>query len=226
MKKLFFFAFIIGIFLLLGILSINIYMIQFSKPYICADFSRLPERYTVIVPGARVYQNNISLVVRDRLEAASACVKNGKAQNILISGDHGRKDYDEVNQMRLYMQRIFGTAGDIIFLDHAGFSTYETMYRAKEIFCVENAIVVSQKFHLARAVYIAKKLGIDIVGVEAAELTPFSAKIHASWAIREVLARVKTFFLVLFNAKPTYLGEKIPITGEAKASWDMTEEFE
>ena len=223
LRKLFLCAFLAGIFLFLGILAINISMIQFAKPYIHADFSSVPEKYTVIVPGARVYQNNISFVVRDRLEAASACVKGGKAQRILISGDHGTKDYDEVNRMRLYMQNVYGTSDEIIFLDHAGFSTYETMYRAKEIFGVENAIVVTQQFHLARAVYIAKKLGIDIAGYEAAELNPFSAKIHTSWAIRESLARVKTFFLVLCKAKPTYLGEKIPITGDARASWDMAE---
>lgn len=76
-KKIFLFIFLAALFLLLGILSINIYMIQFSKPYIYSDFSSLPEKYTVIVPGARVYQNNISYVVRDRLEAASECVNGG-----------------------------------------------------------------------------------------------------------------------------------------------------
>lgn len=222
--KIFLFFFLAALFLVLGILSINIYMIQFSKPYIYSDFSSLPEKYTVIVPGARVYQNNISYVVRDRLEAASECVNGGKSQKVLISGDHGTKNYDEVNQMRIYMQKIYGTDGGIIFLDHAGFSTYETMYRAKEIFCVDNAIVVTQKFHLARAVFIAKKLGIDIAGYEAAEMTKFSTKVHLSWELRESLARVKTFFLVIFKAKPTYLGEKIPITGSSKSSWDMPKE--
>lgn len=218
------FFFLAGLFFLLGIAAINIYMIRFSKPYIHSDFSSLPAKYTVIVPGARVYQNTISFVARDRLEAASACIKGGKAQKVLISGDHGTKHYDEVNQMRRYMQRIYGTPGEIIFLDHAGFSTYETMYRAKEIFGVDDAIVVTQEFHLARSVYIAKKMGIDIAGYEAAERFPVSAKIHISWSVRETLARVKTFFLVLFNIKPTYLGERIPITGDAKASWDICEE--
>lgn len=208
----------------LAVLGINIYMIQFSKKYIYSDLSELPSKYTVIIPGARVYENNVSHVVRDRLEAASACIRNNKAERVLISGDHGRKNYDEVNRMRIYMQNIYGTDKDIIFMDHAGFSTYETMYRAKEIFCVDEAVVVSQKFHLARAVYIAKKLGIDIAGYEAPELDPFDTKTHLSWEIREALARVKTFFLVLTNAKPTYLGERIPITGNAKASWDIIDE--
>ncbi|MCR5289046.1 MAG: YdcF family protein [Treponema sp.] len=221
LKKLFFAGFFTGIVIFLGALAINIYMIQYSKPYIYSDFSTLPKKYTVIVPGARVYKNNISFVVRDRLEAASTCINGGKAQKVLISGDHGTKEYDEVNRMRLYMQNIYKTAGEIIFLDHAGFSTYETMYRAKEIFCVNNAVVVTQRFHLTRSVYIAKKMGIDIVGFEAKELNPYSAKIHRSWTIRESLARVKTFFLVLFKTKPTYLGQIIPITGDSSASWDM-----
>lgn len=198
-------------------------MINYSKPYTYKDITSLPSKYTVIIPGAKVYKNTVSHVVRDRIEAGAACIKNEKAQKVLISGDHGRKEYDEVNQMRIYMQKIYGIDGDIIFLDHAGFSTYETMCRAKEIFCVEDAIVVTQKFHTARAVYIARKLGLDVVAYEAPEITGFSKRIHLSWTIRESLARVKSFFLILFRVKPTFLGEKIPITESSKASWDILE---
>ena len=181
----------------------------------------LPQTYTVIIPGAKVYANNISYVVRDRIEAGVDCINHSKAQRILISGDHGRTDYDEVNQMRLYMQRIYNVQPDIIFMDHAGFSTYETMYRARDIFCVNDAVVVTQKFHLARSVYIGRKLGLNIVGYEAPELTGYSKQTHTNWNTRETLARIKAFFMVLLNSKPTYLGEQIPITGNAKDSWDM-----
>lgn len=224
LKKLFLALILQLVIIVVGAFAINIYMLQFSKRYIYSDFSKLPSKYTVIVPGSRVYDSNISRVVRDRLDAASSCIKNAKSKKVLISGDHGRKDYDEVNRMRVYLQKIYGIEGNIIFMDHAGFSTYETLYRAKKIFGVDSAVVVSQKFHLARSVYIAKKLGIDVVGYEAPEIRKFGRKIHLIWEIRESLARVKTFFLVLVKAKPTYLGKKIPITGDSKESWDIPDE--
>ncbi len=212
--------FLVGILFAAGI---NLYIINYAKPFIYTNITSLPESYTVIIPGAKVYENNISDVVRDRIEAGVDCVNHSKAQRILISGDHGRTDYDEVNQMRLYMQRIYNVQPDIIFMDHAGFSTYETMYRARDIFCVNDAVVVTQKFHLARSVYIGRKLGLNIVGYEAPELTGYSKQTHTNWNTREALARIKAFFMVLLNSKPTYLGEQIPITGNAKASWDMEE---
>ncbi|MCQ2575224.1 MAG: YdcF family protein [Treponema sp.] len=208
---------------ILFVAGINIYMVNYAKPYIYTDISDLPESYTVILPGAKVYSNNISFVVRDRIDGGVNCLKAGKGQRVLISGDHGQKNYDEVNQMRLYMQKIYGINPEIIFMDHAGFSTYETMYRARDIFCVDSAVVVTQKFHTARSVYIGRKLGLNVVGYEAPELNPFSRRVHSSWNIRECLARVKAFFMVMMNSKPTYLGEQIPITGNSKASWDMEE---
>ena len=201
--------FLVGILFAAGI---NLYIINYAKPFIYTNITSLPESYTVIIPGAKVYANNISDVVRDRIEAGVDCVNHSKAQRILISGDHGRTDYDEVNQMRLYMQRIYNVQPDIIFMDHAGFSTYETMYRARDIFCVNDAVVVTQKFHLARSVYIGRKLGLNIVGYEAPELTGYSKQTHTNWNTREALARIKAFFMVQLNSKPTYLGEKIPIT--------------
>lgn len=211
------------LFLLSFLLSlfINLYMISYSKKYIYNSIEELPNKYTIIIPGAKVYSNNISHVARDRIDGAVNCFKHNKGQRILISGDHGQKNYDEVNQFRKYMQNIYNIDSDIIFMDHAGFSTYETMYRAKEIFCVDNAIVVSQKFHLARSIYIARKLGINVVAYEAPELVRYSRTLHLNWEIREYLARVKSFFLVLFEIKPTYLGAKIPINGNSKDSWDI-----
>lgn len=216
--KIFLFATLLCV---LTVIGINAYMIHYAKPYIYKSVEALPQKYTVIVPGGKVYNTTVSHVVRDRIEAAASCIKAQKAARVLISGDHGRKNYDEVNQMRLYMQKIYAVDESLIFLDHAGFSTYETMYRAKAIFCVTDAVVTTQAFHTVRSVYIARKLGIDAVANEAPEVTRFTKRLKVHWIIRESLARVKTFFLVLFSAKPTYLGEQIPITGEAKASWDM-----
>lgn len=224
MKKQYFFLIKIFSILIITVftifIAINIYMTNFAKKYIYTDINSLPEKYTVIIPGARVYKTTVSTVVRDRLEAGATCIKKGKVKKILLSGDHGRKDYDEVNRMRIYLQEIYGIDGNNIFMDHAGFSTYETMYRARDIFCVKDAIVVTQQFHTVRSVYIGRKLGLDIVAYSAPEITGFAENLHISWAIRESLARVKSFFLVLFKVKPTYLGEKIPITEDSKKSWD------
>ena len=107
----------------------------------------------------------------------------------------------------------------MIFLDHAGFSTYETMYRARDVFCVKDAVVVTQKFHLARAVYIGRKLGLDVVGYEAPELVKYRSELKGWWNFRECMARVKAFFEVLINKKPKYLGDKIPITGDPSLTW-------
>lgn len=210
------FFFLIGV----GFVAINVYVLNYAKPYIYSDLNELPKKFTVIVPGARVYKTTVSHVVRDRLEAASSCIKKGKVERVLISGDHGRKDYDEVNRMRLFMQEVYNIDCSYIFMDHAGFSTYDTMYRARDIFCVKDAIVVTQKFHTARSVYIARKLGLDVVAYVAPEITPFPSRFHRSWEFRESLARVKNFFLVAFNAKPKFLGNQIPITGDARESWD------
>ena len=220
MKRLLFAACVAVCALAVLALCINIYMVQYAKPYIYRSLEALPGRYVVIVPGGRVYANTVSPAVRDRLSAASECLNGGKAERVLLSGDHGRKGYDEVNQMRRFMLNTYGTDEALLFMDHAGFSTYETMYRARDVFCVTNAVIVTQRFHLARSVYIARKLGIDAVGYEAREIAPFSTTLHANWELREALARVKNFFLVCTKAKPRYLGEQIPITGDAKKSWD------
>lgn len=218
-KVLFFFTGLMVICCLIC-MGINVYVVLYAKPYVYADVEQLPQKYAVILPGAKVYSNTVSHVVRDRIEGTLRCVNAGKAERILVSGDHGRKDYDEVNQIRQYMQKVYGTDESLIFMDHAGFSTYETMYRARDIFCVQDAIIVTQKFHVYRSVYIARKLGLDAVALEAPELVPYAGTLHRMWEFREFLARIKAFFSVAFKLKPTYLGEQIPITGDASLSWD------
>lgn len=220
LKKLFIICASIAVLFLAAVFIINIYMLNYASPYIYTSLKDVPSRYTVIIPGARVYQDTVSHVVRDRLEAGAECIKNGKSSRVLISGDHGRKNYDEVNRMKDFMTRIYSVDENIIFTDHAGFSTYETMYRARDIFCVKDAVIVTQEFHAVRCAYIARKLGLDAVVYAAPEITPFTASTHRAWTVRECLARVKTFFLVLTDASPSYLGEQIPITGDPSASWD------
>ena len=201
---------------------INIYMVLSTKKYICAQQELVPSKTAVIVPGAKVYQGGyLSTAFKDRIVSGVELLETGKAEKILLSGDHGRKTYDEVNTGRNFILNNYPQiAREDIFMDHAGFSTYETMYRAKAVFCVEDAVIVTQKFHLARSIYIARKLGIDAAGYEAVESVGFRKRIRMSWALREYLARVKAFFAVAFRVKPTYLGDQIPITGDGTKSWD------
>ena len=225
MKKLLKILFITGLVVcslcFLFALGINIYMISFSKDYIFTNIEEVPAAQATMILGAGVSTaGTISFVARDRVEAALDLYHKGKTEKVIISGDHGRKNYDEVNSMKNYIKLMHHIDDQDIFLDHAGFSTYESMYRARDVFLMDDVIVVSQEFHLPRAIYIARKLGLNAVGYVAPEISPFSKKTHISWNIREFFARVKSFFLVAFNAKPTYLGEAIPISGDGRASWD------
>ncbi|MBQ4088173.1 MAG: YdcF family protein [Clostridia bacterium] len=171
----------------------------------------------VMVLGAGVSENGtVSYILKDRLDYGIALYKNGSAAKILMSGDHGRVHYDEVNAMKDYAIRQ-GVPSEDIFMDHAGFSTYESMYRAKEIFGVQNMIVVTQRYHMYRALYIAEKMGIESYGV-AADQNLYGGQTMRD--IRELLAQCKDFFKTMLMPEPTYLGEAIPISGSGDATND------
>jgi len=155
-------------------------------------------------------------MLEDRLIVALALYQDGVAPKLLLSGDHGQKNYDEVNAMKTYMLD-HGVHSEDIFLDHAGFSTYESMYRAKDIFEINKVIVVTQKYHEYRALYIAKKLGYEAYGVSSDPGTYGGQQFRE---IREIVARNKDFFKLLIKPEPTYLGEAIPISGNSLESWD------
>ncbi|MCK4799462.1 YdcF family protein, partial [Candidatus Parcubacteria bacterium] len=126
------------------------------------------------------------------------------------------KNYDEVNTAKDYLLDK-GVKSEDIFLDHAGFDTYDSLYRAREIFEVSSVIVVTQNFHLPRAVYIGRKLDLEIYGFSADKHLYANVDYNES---REIFSKVKAFFDVSFHAKPKFLGEKIPISGDSKKSWD------
>jgi len=174
-----------------------------------------PAADCVIVPGAQVLANGTpSQMLKDRLDMALLYYNSGKTNRILVSGDNGQLDYNEVIVMRNYLLEQ-GVPIEAIFLDHAGFDTYDTMYRARDIFQVTKAVVVTQEFHLLRALYIGQKLGLDVTGIASDPRTYAGADYYR---LREYFARVKAFLDCLFNARPTYLGEKIPITGDGRAT--------
>ncbi len=170
----------------------------------------------VLVLGCLVRDNGVpSDMLYDRIRMGVELYNVGAAPKIIMSGDHGRTDYDEVDAMKKTAIEM-GVPSFDIFKDHAGFSTYESIYRAKEIFGADKIIIVSQKYHLYRALYIAEKLGIEAYGV-ASDYRTYYGK--TSREIREILARNKDVISCLMKVKPTYLGESIPLSG----SGDVTE---
>lgn len=162
----------------------------------------------IIVLGAGLRADGSpSNMLEDRIKTGVAILSAGKCNKMIMSGDNSRVEYDEVTSMKNYAVEA-GVDSDVIYLDHAGFSTYESMYRAKEIFGVKKAIIVTQKYHLYRALYIAQSLGIEAVGVSADLRTYTNQPIRE---VREVIARVKDLIYTIIKPQPTYLGEPVSI---------------
>ena len=155
-------------------------------------------------------------MLRDRLDAGIALYQSGVAPKILVSGDHGRVQYDEVNRMKRYAMDK-GVPSQDIFMDHAGFSTYESMYRARDVFQVEKAVVVTQEYHLYRALYDGKSLGLEMWGVPAKKVRYGGQRIRDA---REVLARNKDILYCALQPEPTYLGDAIPVSGDGELTND------
>jgi len=175
----------------------------------------VPAKPVALVLGAGVHGSTLSDMFRDRLDTALDLYRMGKAGKILVSGDHGRPDYDEVGAAKSYLLQK-GVAGQDLFLDHAGFDTYDSLYRARDVFEVRALIVVTQGYHLPRALFIARALGLDAVGV-AADRRVYGGQEYRD--LREKLATVKAWLDVIFQVKPRYLGSPIPISGDGFASW-------
>lgn len=172
----------------------------------------------IIVLGCRVNGDTPSPMLSDRLLRGIELYDMDAAPKLLMSGDHGRTNYDEVNAMKQFaIDR--GVPSEDVFMDHAGFSTYETMYRAKEVFAAKRVLIVTQSYHLYRAVYIAEKLGLEAYGVSS-DLQSYVRQDY--YDFREILARDKDFVKTIFKPEPTYLGEVIPISG----SGDLTNDKE
>ena len=169
----------------------------------------------ILVLGALVRDSGKpSGVLEDRLITGIEAYQSGASDRLLMSGDHGQEDYDEVNAMKDYAIEQ-GIPADVIFMDHAGFSTYESLYRARDIFQVKTVLIVTQQYHLYRALYVARALGLNAYGI-AADLREYSGM--PRFEAREILARTKDFFYAMLQPLPTYLGDVIPITGDGSAT--------
>lgn len=176
----------------------------------------------ILVLGCLVKDDGTpSHMLQDRIKMGIELYNLGAAPKLLMTGDHGRVEYDEVAAMKQYAVDA-GIASEDIFMDHAGFSTYESIYRAKEIFQAKKILIVTQEYHLYRALYIANRLGLEAYGVSVNYRNYVN---QTQRDIREVLARVKDFGTCIFKPEPTYLGEAIPISGDGNLTNDGSKDF-
>ncbi|GAB6173743.1 ElyC/SanA/YdcF family protein [Paradesulfitobacterium aromaticivorans] len=200
------------------VLLINYHVQSFSSKYIL-DADSVPQTDAILVLGAYVAPNGQpSDMLKDRLDTALEVHAQSKAK-FLVSGDHGRTTYNEVNSMKKYIMDKQNIPNQDIFMDHAGFSTYESLYRAKEIFGVNKVVIVTQRYHLMRAIYIARNLGLEAYGVAADKHIYRGIE---AYELREIAARNKDFLYVnVLRPKPTFLGEAIPISGDGRLTNDQ-----
>ena len=215
----------LGLLALIVVFSLNAMVKNNARDYILTSgqAAELENVDCILVLGCGVRDDGSpSHMLEDRLKRGLELYQLGAAPKLLMSGDHDRKGYDEVATMKAFVMAQ-GVDSEAVFMDHAGFSTYESMYRARDIFQVKKLIIVSQGYHLYRAVYIARQLGMEAYGV-ASDYRSYSGQTVRD--IREVLARVKDVLTCLFQPKPTYLGDAIPISGNGDSTndenWDFT----
>lgn len=169
----------------------------------------------ILVLGAGIEDDETPTpMLKDRLDLGIELYKKGTAPKLLLSGDNGQINHNEIHVMLNYAKNA-GVPEEDIFCDHAGFSTYESMYRADSIFEIKRAIVVTQKYHEYRSIYIGQALGLDVVGA-ASDQDRYSGQGYREF--REILARTKDFFKSAVKAQPTYGGEAIPISGSGVTS--------
>ena len=191
------------------IISITISIVNSYKKYIYSIEDMPSGNDAIIVLGAGVRNDGTpSDILSDRLETSLEVFKAGLGNTFILSGDHGREEYNEVRAMKEYI--MTGNVDEkLVFMDHAGFSTYDTIYRAKEIFKLEKAIIVTNEYHLPRALYIARKLGIEAYGVKSDKR---EYQLMDSYKKREILAQLKDYFYVnILKPEPKFLGESIPV---------------
>lgn len=218
MKKIFKILIVIAIISIILVLFINFYVVGMANKRMIKDndYSSLKNVDCILILGAGIWGDKPSPMLQDRLDEGVKLYKEGIASKIIMSGDHGREEYDEVNIMKEYAIEQ-GVPSEDIFMDHAGFSTYESIYRAKEIFDADNIVIVTQEYHLYRALYIAEKLDINAYGVNS---DPRKYNGQTFRELREILARNKDFINCIIKPEPTYLGESIPVSGDRNITND------
>ncbi|GAB6153947.1 ElyC/SanA/YdcF family protein [Desulfosporosinus burensis] len=218
LKKAIFFSVLLLLLACTTVLIINQNVESVGANYII-NSNDVPKAEAILVLGAYVFPNGtVSTMLNDRLTTGYELYEQGKAPKLIVSGDHGRKDYDEVNSMKSFLKDK-GVPNQDVFMDHAGFSTYESVYRARDIFKVQKVIIVTQEYHLKRAVYVARALGLEAYGV-ASDRRDYGQAMKM-YNLREIAARNKDFLWTnVIKPKPTFLGDAIPVFGDGKATDD------
>lgn len=218
-KKLLLICLAVAAVLALSVLALDLYVRLTAKEFFLTaqEAAELEETDCILVLGCGVRPDGTpSLMLQDRLNMGVRLYELQAAPKLLMSGDHSQVHYDEVNAMKDWAVEA-GIPSEDVFMDHAGFSTYESMYRAREVFHAQRVIIVSQKYHLYRAVYDARQLGLDAWGVPAEDIAYYG---QAYRGAREVLARCKDVVYCLFRPLPTFLGDPIPVSGDGNLTND------
>ncbi len=218
MKKFFRWKHILALTIAVGIIAVACASVvglvkHQANQYAYRNTEQVPNCYTAIVFGAGIRNGKPSKYLKDRLDAGIRLYETGKVQRLLLSGDNGSRSYDELKVMRDYCLAN-GVKSDDLFLDFAGFDTYSTLYRAREVFKVDRAVLVSQNYHLDRAIYIGRSLGLDSYGY-VADNGHYPG--HRRNKLREMLATVNAFIEVNTGRTPKFLGEIVDIQGTSNA---------
>ena len=211
MKKLSYFILSAICFLIVITTIINIYMIKDTEKRI-VSINDLRDNYdAILILGCKVEKDNPSVMLEKRLDKGIEVYQKLDTK-LLLSGDHGQNEYDEVNVMKKYMLDKEINSKDI-FLDHAGFSTYDSIYRAKYIYGIKKMVIVTQNFHLYRALFLAEKIGIDAVGIKADDISNKYVMIKNE--LREILSRDKNFIKGILKPQSKYLGDAISLDDDS-----------
>ena len=206
---------LVGLVGAVALAGVNVLVLARTHGRIHSDAADLATAQVAIVPGALVKPDGtLSAMLRDRIAGAVELYRDGTVDRILVSGDHGRLGYDETDTMRDAVLAA-GVPPEAVFTDYAGFDTWSTMARARDIFGVDSAIVVTQGFHAARAVDLGRAAGLDIQALTVGG--GYGGKGRES-SVREVLARVKGLKEATFRP-PVMTGPELPISGDGRSSW-------
>ena len=203
----------------IAVLSINVHVKKSTADQILPpeEAAALTDVDCILVLGCYVHDSGRpSDMLADRLCRGIELYQSGAAPKLLMSGDHGQKDYNEVKAMKLEAMDE-GIPSEDIFMDHAGFSTYESIFRARDVFAADKIIIVTQEYHLYRALHIANALGVEAYGV-AADYHTYVGQAYRE--LREILARNKDFATSILKPEPTYLGDVIPVSGDGDLTND------
>lgn len=187
--------------------------------FIAIDCQKNVDHYPVaLVLGTRVFNaTTSSQTYLDRLQTAVELYNNKKVNKILVSGDNGQVVYDEVSAGKDYLLKA-GIPARAIFLDHAGANSYDSLYRAKNVFALKRLLLVTQTYELPRVLYVSDKLGLSVLGCSADKRVYSEA---SSWRFQEIFSQIRAWFDINFFSRSKYLGETENINGDGQQTWDQ-----